>query len=754
MTMAFFLVLAMPALALAQPWQAAGVAAQSAGAAAQSAGAAAQSSKEAEQATSSTSQAQQAASEAENEQEEEQEAPQIRDIRFVYVEGSLPYVPSSNTIATKLPLELRLTPFNVGSVTDALFEDQYSQVLSQTLVNVSNINIQPGFGVHDFFTIRGFDSLSSGLILTDGASEPESTFYQLYNIEAVEVLKGPSGFLYGSNPLAGTVNLVRKQPLPRAATTVAGNFGSYQNFQGTLDFNYASPNRDYAFRLNGLARDTDSFRDEKWSRTFAVNPAFTWWIDGASSLNVNFEYVDADAMPDTGLPLYFNNVPDVPKERNYQSPFDTSEQGIFRFQTDYQRDVNDAVKVRNKLYYRDLNWLSAGTLFVGVFPSPQFDSGGMPVGFEEEVARSLIVVDDRQKYAGNQFETIFEFATGSVGHHLLAGFELARFGDVYTFDVALLPNLDLYDPIETAEEPLYFLPNQSLVGDSRSIVAAPYVIDQIWFADQFQLLLGARIDHIDFKDDANGISRTDNEVSPMVGAVYAPSETVSLFANYSRSFAPPVARVQDGERMPEEGREIEGGVKLYLLDGRAKTTFAVYRLERENIAIPDDNGFTQQIGDQRSTGFEIDFAAEPQRGLQTVASYAYNEAVLTRFTESVLDFTTFPPGFITVDRSGNTPAFAPAHLFNFWVSKIFPSGLGVGGGGRYVSEQFIAEDNEFVLDGVLTFDAVASYSFAAWQVQLNLKNLTDREYYGRAFGANSVIPAPPITFHLGFNARF
>jgi len=747
MTMAFFLVLAMPALALAQPWQAAGAAAQSAGAAAQS-------SSEAEQATGSTSQAQQAASEAENEQEEEQEAPQIRDIRFVYVEGSLPYVPSSNTIATKLPLELRLTPFNVGSVTDALFDDQYSQVLSQTLVNVSNINIQPGFGVHDFFTIRGFDSLSSGLILTDGASEPESTFYQLYNIEAVEVLKGPSGFLYGSNPLAGTVNLVRKQPLPRAATTVAGNFGSYQNFQGTLDFNYASPNRDYAFRLNGLARDTDSFRDEKWSRTFAVNPAFTWWIDGASSLNVNFEYVDADAMPDTGLPLYFNNVPDVPRERNYQSPFDTSEQGIFRFQTDYQRDVNDAVKVRNKLYYRDLNWLSAGTLFVGVFPVPQFDSGGMPIGFNEELARSLIVVDDRQKYAGNQFETIFEFATGSVGHHLLAGFELARFGDVYTFDVALLPNLDLYDPIETAEEPLYFLPNQSLVGDSRSIVAAPYVIDQIWFADQFQLLLGARIDHIDFKDEANGISRTDNEVSPMVGAVYAPSETVSLFANYSRSFAPPVARVQDGERMPEEGREIEGGVKLYLLDGRAKTTFAVYRLERENIAIPDDNSFTQQIGDQRSTGFEIDFAAEPQRGLQTVASYAYNDAVLTRFTESVLDFTTFPPGFITVDRSGNTPAFAPAHLFNFWVSKIFPSGLGVGGGGRYVSEQFIAEDNEFVLDGVLTFDAVASYSFAAWQVQLNVKNLTDREYYGRAFGANSVIPAPPITFHLGFNARF
>jgi iron complex outermembrane receptor protein len=378
----------------------------------------------------------------------------------------------------------------------------------------------------------------------------------------------------------------------------------------------------------------------------------------------------------------------------------------------------------------------------------------MPIGLNEEVVRSLIVVDDRQKYAGNQFETVFDFTTGSVGHNLLTGFEIARFADAYTFDVALLPNIDLYDPVETAQEPLQFLPSQALAGDSRSIVAAPYVIDQIWFADQFQVLLGARLDHIDFKDEANGVSRTDNKVSPMIGAVYAPSETVSLFANYSRSFAPPVARVQDGERVPEEGREVEGGVKLQLLDGRARTTFAVYRLERTNIAIPDDNGFTQQVGDQRSTGFEIDFSAEPRRGLQTVASYAYNDAELTRFAESVLDISAWPPRYITVDRSGNTPAFAPAHIFNFWVSKIFNGGLGVGGGGRYVSEQFIAEDNEFVIDGVLTFDAALSYSFSAWQVQLNVKNLTDREYYGRAFGANSVIPAPPITAYLGFDVRF
>ena len=98
--------------------------------------------------------------------------------------------------------------------------EQNARVMGDALANVSNVNVQPGFGVTDYFTVRGFDSLSSGLILTDGAPEPEATYWQLYNVELVEVLKGPGGFLYGSNPLAGTVN--RSMPRNRARASAAG----------------------------------------------------------------------------------------------------------------------------------------------------------------------------------------------------------------------------------------------------------------------------------------------------------------------------------------------------------------------------------------------------------------------------------------------------------------------------------------------------------------------------------------------------
>ena len=150
---------------------------------------------------------------ADNDDLEGQQATPVATERdVVLVEGELPFIPTTNTITTKLPVELDWTPANVGIVNGALVEEQNGQILGDALQNVSGVNVQTGQGVFDFFTVRGFDSLSSALVLTDGAPEPEATFYQMYNTERVEMFKGPAGFLYGPNPLAGAVNIVRKQP--------------------------------------------------------------------------------------------------------------------------------------------------------------------------------------------------------------------------------------------------------------------------------------------------------------------------------------------------------------------------------------------------------------------------------------------------------------------------------------------------------------------------------------------------------------
>jgi TonB-dependent siderophore receptor len=673
----------------------------------------------------------------------------------LFVEESLPYVPDSSTIATKLPLPLQETPASVGVVTGWLIEEQGSTVLGEALRNVSGLNVQTQSGVADFFVVRGFDSIANGLVMVDGAAEPEISFYQLYNVERVEVLKGPGGFLYGGSPIAATINMVRRQPEPARFLTLGLEGGSFGTRGGSLDWN--AGNRSdrgdtFGFRLNGLWRESDGWRDRP-SDARAVNPGFTWRPDETSALHVNLEFLDTSFAPDSGLPILSGfltpsgspEVADVPRTRSYQSPYDLSDQETRRAQIDYEKQLSANVSLRDKAYYRRLDWDSAASIFNGVLP------GNFPGGLA--VSRSLILLDDRQEFLGNQLEAVISAQTGDVSHQILAGFEVARLGDVFTLDVGFLPDIGLQSPVETARGPVFLVPGQSQAGDTSSLVISPYVTDQIALSERFQVLVGARFDSIDYEDDATATERSFSQVSPLLGLTWSPAPSLSLYANAGRGFAPPSSRVI-GEREPEESEQAEAGLKANLWGGKAQATLAVYELTRENVAIPDRTGITRQAGTQRSRGFELELAAEPLPRLRTFFSYAYTDAELTRFAELVLVGFNPQPVFATIDRSGNAPAFAPEHIANLWVSRRFGNGLGAGVGGRYLAEQFIAEDNAFELDSTFTLSASLFYELSNWSLGLHFDNLTDEEYFTRGFGSTSVIPAHKLAVQGTLAYRF
>ena len=673
------------------------------------------------------------------------------DVLFV---EALPEVPTSNTLTTKLPLPLLQTPASVGVVAEPAIEQQAGHVLGDVLANVSGLHPQTQNGVADLFLVRGFDSVSSGLVLTDGAVEPEISFYQLYNVERVEVLKGPGGFLYGPTPTAGTVNLVRKQPADGRFLTLDLDAGSFGTYGAELDVNGGSA--DLGFRVNGLYRQSDGFRDGAESDVTAVNPAFTWFPggrDGRSRVNVNVELVDSTYTPDAGLPVvsgFFTasgqpELADVPRERSYGSPFDFSDQQLGRVQVDFEHTFSDRFTLRDKVYYRDLDWRSDGTILAGLFPA--FPG-------ELVVARVLTSLDDRQRLTGNQLEGVLTFGGGGgIEHRLLAGFEAGIFTDEFTIDTFLLPVLSLQNPVETAQEPLFPLPGQGLAADAETRILAPYLIDQIRFSERFQVTIGGRYDVLDYEDPVSRTERDDSKLSPLLGLVWSPSANVSLYASGTQAFAPPSSRTT-GEREPEESAQVEVGVKGKLLGGRLETAVALYQLERENVAIPDDNGITQQTGSQRSRGLELDLAARLAPRTRAQLSYAYTDAELTRFSELVQVAVQPVPVFLTFDRSGNDPAFAPEHLARLWVSQELGSGFTVAGGARYVGEQFIAEDNAFALDDALTLDAAVSWDRGPQRFSLNFKNITDEEYETRGFGGSSVIPAEgfAVIGSVGFRA--
>ncbi len=653
-------------------------------------------------------------------------------------EENIRLVPSRQSVATKTPMPLLLTPFSVGVVTEGLFASQQAQVLSDALQNVSGVATHTGFGVFDYFVIRGFDSLSSGLVLVDGAPEPESTFYHLYNVESVEVLKGPGAFLYGGNPLAGSVNLVRKEAVFENFCQTGGRFGSFGTARGQLDFNQKNAGGNFAFRLNTFGRRSNAYRVFKDNWQVGINPSASFQLGQKSLLSLNFEYVRNDYKPDSGIPLYRNQIPDVPRTQSYQSPFDVSDQNIYRIRMDFTTTVSHSLMLRNKFYYTDLAWRSDGTIFPAVLPN---EEGRV------DVYRSLLRLDDRQRLVGNQTEALLNFTTGRIKHDLLFGFELRRIGDAFSLDVAHLPPLDLFDPVETASRPGVTIPSLSQIADTRTWDLAPYFLEQISLFDPVTVFVGGRFDALDFEDSVSGLVRDSHKFSPLIGITYAPARGLTVYANAGQAFAPPSSQVV-GERAPEESSQFELGLKKEFCDGKALLTLAFYHLERDNIAIPDQTGVTRQIGGQRSRGVEFDLVGELDSTLYVFGSYAFTDARLTEFRELIdPSFGQFPP--ILVDRSGNWPAFVPKHIFNLWLIKEFSRGFSLGAGPRYVSRQFIAADNDYAIDPALTFNLSLAYRLEDWKLSLNVRNLTGTEYETMGYGSNAVLPADSFAVYVG-----
>jgi TonB-dependent siderophore receptor len=643
----------------------------------------------------------------------------------IFVKGSAGTVAVSSAIATKMEIPLLLTPVSVSVVTRALSEEQNAVTVSDALRNAAGVNIQSNFGQHDFFVVRGFDSLSTGLVTTDGISEPEATFYNLYNVERVELFKGPAGFLYGANAMTGTVNLRRLKPVQDSFWGAEAGGGSFDTYNAAFDANFGGEAA--RSRANGLWRESDGYRDGRRSEIYGFNPVLDITTGSSSFLRFDAEGLRSEAAPDAGLPIAGAQSFDLPRKRSYQSPFDFSEQDVTRLRVHWETMTGGSWTIRNRAYWSELDWQSDGTLLNGVFPLFPGDDGLF-------VARTLVALDDDQRFMGDELEA----QLGGEKHNWLFGVEVVERRDEFTIVPGQLPFINLFDPVETAIAPPPPLPGLSEAGDAKRQIVAPYVTDRALLSERWQLLWGVRADFMEFDDDLTGASSDDEEISPFLGLTFAPTSTLTGYLNAGRSSAPPSTRTA-GALEPETSEQLELGVKKVFFDGRMHLAVAAYHLEREDIAIFDDNGFTAQTGSQRSRGVEVELAGSLGDGFRYQIACARSAAELTEFNQLVFDPATFTP--VIFDRSGNDPAFAPEDLWNFWIAKSWSNGFGVGGGGRLVGEQFIAEDNVFAVDQSITFDAAAFYDFDDWKLQLNVTNIGDEEYEKRGFSSTSIIPA-------------
>jgi len=279
-----------------------------------------------------------------------------------------------------------------------------------------------------------------------------------------------------------------------------------------------------------------------------------------------------------------------------------------------------------------------------------------------------------------------------------------------------------------------------------------YLQDQIDFSEQFKVLLGGRLDFVNQENERllNDTKTTKDEeaFSPRIGLVYQPSDSLSLYGSFSRSFVPNDTDNQGGLLNPERGTQYEGGIKAELLDGDLSLNLAAFNLTKTNVAVTEQQGpgnnVKRPIGEQRSRGIELDIAGEIADGWKIIATYAYTDAEITEDEQNI---------------EGNQLPGVAENQASLWTTYEIQQGnlqgLGFGAGVFFVGKREGNEENNFEMPSYARVDAQLSYSRNNWEAALNFKNIFDTDIVeSRGFNRVAIEPGPPFTVIGSFSVEF
>ena len=650
------------------------------------------------------------------------------------------------------PLDI---PQSVQILNAQLIEDQGARDITDLYRNISGVSFFSYAGV----TFRGFRQ--EGAYYDGLRGDPFIGFSvpQLFNIERVEILKGPAGMLYGPASPGGTINYVTKTPRDVFGGQVrltAGNYdrrGAAAEVTGPL----------IAERVSGRAglfyEERDSFRRNASSQNFIGDAALTFHVTNDLDLSVLYTAYDQDLPGNRlrGVPvdLAGNFLTDISWNHNERTDFLKSSAEVYRAQLVWDPDgpMRGDVQVRHfdakeaQEYHEQRDLLDT-------------DRNGVVDTISREFR------DQRRASDGLAFGANFatDVEIGPINHRILLG------GDWYEENSSQLsrtavdptrggpvPNLSILNPIygrtSGANYNLAARPYTRSASVSRR--SGAYVQDQLLFGERLIVVGGARYDSFNDRNKINGVAFKDHDVTLRAGVVFKPRQDVSLYTSWSNTFEPQAAASQDaavgGPFDPTTGSQIEGGVKTALMGGRIQASAAIYRILRKDILQTDTtrppvNGRNQlaPIGEVTSKGFEFDLAADITPDWVLTVNYGRND---TRVTGTVV-------GQAITNAVGDRFVNAPKHKVGFWTRyQVDSIRTAFALGGEYVSER-VGFDRERVKP-YTTFDASIIKTFDFAEVMLRVDNIFDETYAASGFGLrNGSFPGEPRTWFVEVRRKF
>ena len=648
----------------------------------------------------------------------------------------------------KLTEPLRDVPQTITVITRAVIEEQGATTLRDVLRNVAGITFQAGEGgvpAGDQLSIRGFSARTDMFI--DGVRDFGGYSRDSFNLEQVEVAKGPTSALAGRGSTGGAINQVSKAPLltPIAEATIAAGSASYQ--RSTLDINqpiggFAVPGS--ALRLNAMWTDTavpnrDLVQSERWG----VAPSLALGAGTHTRATLGYFKLKQDNVPDYGVPwVPANTNPDLQAFANGAPPVDQKNYyGLLA--RDYEKTDTDVATVDVAHDIAPSTTVRAlarwgRNVRDSVITAPRFAA----VNSSTIINRQLQSRDMTDEIVATQANLTSRFDTGPVGHAVTAGVEVSTEQSLnFARTGPAAPTADLYapNPFDAYPGPIT---RSGARTDGRAQAAAGYAFDTISVGRHLELTGGLRWDRfaVDYTSVAVGgaateFSRTDTMTSGRAGIVFKPREAGSIYAGYGTSFNPSAEGLSltaaNVNLEPEKTRNLEAGTKWDLLRQQLSVSAAIFRTEKTNARTPGVNAGdppTVLAGRQRVSGFEAGISGRIRGWWTAIANYAHMRSTIERSNKAA-----------ELDQN---LALTPENTLSLWSNWDVPGGVTIGGGAQYMDSVFRNATNTAVVPGYWLVSAASSYAVNGHlTLRLNATNLANESYVDRV-GGGHYIPGP------------
>ncbi|SIQ24092.1 iron complex outermembrane recepter protein [Rhizobium sp. RU20A] len=639
------------------------------------------------------------------------------------------YVGTSSATGAKTDTPFIKTPQSISSVTQKQLEDRNPQSLSDVIAytpgtRVGAYGFDPRF---DSFTVRGFDVTYTG-IFRDNLRQPAagSSIFKTepYGLEGVSILRGPSSALYGATGAGGLYNLISKRPTEEPLREVGVQLGTNNRYQGQFDFSGPVNETDpLYYRMTGLLRSADTEQVSVPDDRAYLAPAFTWKPDEDTRLTVLGEYSRTET---GGTAAYYNDPTGRVTDIFGGNPaFNESIQKQGRIGYEFEHRLNETFVIRQNARLSTLH-TNADWAFAyqpnAIDPLLLDSSAGT---FDERM--TAFVID-------NQLEATFD--TGGLDHTLLTGIDLTKFRWTSLNGYGATPPLDTRNP--NAGRPTAPIAYQTRAVQDQ-LQAGIYMQDQMRY-DAWTFTLGGRYDVVRSDSDATTLAtgvttttkQTDRAFSWRAGVTYETDFGLNPYASYSTAFSPNAGiSIETGRPFKAtESEQQEVGVKYLLPDTNTLLTAALFNIEQTNglyyevVNLPSGPANIQvQRGKLRSRGLELEAATSLDNGLSLIASYTYTQMKIIEG----------PAGTV-----GNDVSSVPRHMASLWAHYALPedgplSGLGIGGGVRFIGESYGSDRNTTKNGARALVDAAVDFDFGAvdkkyegLKLQVNATNLFDR----------------------------